>query len=52
VIQNLVEDKLSDSLLRGHFRDGDTVVVDREGDEIVVHTAAPAVPALAGNEKS
>ena len=49
VIQNLVEDKLSDGLLRGHFREGDTVVVDREGDEIVVH--GQVVGALAGNEK-
>ncbi len=50
VIQNLVEDKLSDNLLRGHFREGDTVVVDREGDEIVVHGQAVGA-ALAGNEK-
>ncbi len=50
VIQNLVEDKLSDSLLRGHFREGDTVVVDREGDEIVLH--GQVVGALAGNRRS
>jgi ATP-dependent Clp protease ATP-binding subunit ClpC len=40
VIQDMVEDKLSDSLLRGQFREGDTAVVDLEGDEIVVHPAA------------
>ena len=51
VIQNLVEDKLSDSLLRGHFREGDTAVVDRDGDEIVLHSAT-AVGALAGNDDS
>ena len=51
VIQNMVEDKLSDSLLRGHFRDGDTVIVDREGDEIVLHSGT-AVGALVGNDKS
>ena len=52
VIQNMVEDKLSDSLLRGHFREGDTAVVDREGDDIVVHNANTAVGALAGNDKA
>jgi ATP-dependent Clp protease ATP-binding subunit ClpC len=51
VIQNMVEDKLSDSLLRGHFREGDTVVVEREGDDLVLHSAT-AVGALAGSEKS
>ena len=47
VIQEMVEDKLSDSLLRGHFREGDTIVVDLEGTEIVLHPHA--VAALAGN---
>lgn len=47
VIQDMVEDKLSDSLLRGHFRAGDTIIVDLEGGEIVLHP--PAVEALAGN---
>jgi ATP-dependent Clp protease ATP-binding subunit ClpC len=51
VIQNMVEDKLSDSLLRGHFHEGDTAMVDREGDEIVVHSSA-AVAALAGDDNS
>ena len=50
VIQDKVEDKLSDSLLRGQFRSGDTVVVDLEGEEIVVHPTA--VGALAGDDKS
>ncbi len=49
-IQNMVEDKLSEDLLRGKFREGDTVVVDVEGEEIVVHPAA--VEALLGNDKS
>jgi ATP-dependent Clp protease ATP-binding subunit ClpC len=49
VIQDMVEDKLSDSLLRGQIRTGDTVVVDLEGEEIVVHPAA--VGALAGDDK-
>ncbi len=47
VIQDMVEDKLSDSLLRGQFRSGDTAVVDLEGDEIVVRPAA--VEALVGD---
>ena len=49
VIQNMVEDKLSEDLLRGKFREGDTAIVDLEGDEIVVHPAA--VPAVLGNDK-
>ena len=36
VIQDMVEDPLSDKLLAGEFHDGDTVVIDREGDEIVM----------------
>jgi ATP-dependent Clp protease ATP-binding subunit ClpC len=48
VIQDMVEDRLSDSLLRGQFRAGDTAVVDIEGEEIVVHPAAQK--ALVGDE--
>jgi len=48
VIQDMVEDKLSESLLRGQFRSGDTAVVDLEGEEIVVHPAA--VGALLGDD--
>jgi len=50
VIQDMVEDKLSDSLLRGKFQPGDTAVVDLEGEEIVVRPAA--VGALLGDDKS
>ena len=49
VIQDMIEDKLSDDLLRGKFQSGDAIVVDLEGDEIVVHTAP--VGAVAGNDK-
>jgi ATP-dependent Clp protease ATP-binding subunit ClpC len=49
VIQNMIEDKLSEDLLRGKFQDGDTVVVDLEGEEIVVHPEA--VGALSGEDK-
>jgi len=43
VIQDMVEDKLSDDLLRGKFQSGDTVVVDIEEGEIVVHPAAVGI---------
>jgi len=35
-IQNLIEDQLSEALLRGEFLPGDTVVVDCAGEEIVM----------------
>jgi ATP-dependent Clp protease ATP-binding subunit ClpC len=50
VIQDMVEDKLSESFLRGKFQPGDTVLVDVEGEEIVVHPAP--VGALAGEDKT
>ncbi len=50
VIQDMVEDKLSDSILRGQFRSGDTIVIDLEGEEIVVHPAP--VGALLGDNKT
>ncbi|MBA7677981.1 Negative regulator of genetic competence ClpC/MecB [subsurface metagenome] len=43
LIQDMVEDKLSDDLLRGKFQSGDTVVVDIEEGEIVVHPAAVGI---------
>ena len=43
VIQDMVEDKLSDDLLRGRFQSGDAVVVDVEEGEIVVHPAAVGI---------
>ena len=49
VIQDMVEDKLSESLLRGEFQSGDTVVVDLKGEEIVVHPVA--AEALLGDGK-
>ena len=47
VIQNEVEDKLSEALLRGEFGTGDTVQVDCDGEEIVIRVAAGA---LSGEE--
>ncbi len=49
VIQDMVEDRLSEDLLRGKFKTGDTVVVDLKEGEIVVHPAA--VGALARDDK-
>ncbi len=49
-IQNMIEDRLSEDLLRGKFRSGDTILVDLEGEEIVVRPAAP-VGALMGDDK-
>jgi ATP-dependent Clp protease ATP-binding subunit ClpC len=48
-IQDMIEDKLSEDLLRGKFQSGDTVVVDLEGEEIVVHSSP--VGALMGDEQ-
>ena len=39
VIQNLIEDRLSEDLLRGKFKAGDKIIVDLEGEEIVVRPA-------------
>ncbi|MGD0794738.1 MAG: ATP-dependent Clp protease ATP-binding subunit [Dehalococcoidales bacterium] len=50
IIQSMVEDRLSEDLLRSKFKTGDTVVVDLEGEEIVVHPAEP-VGALSAEEK-
>ena len=49
VIQDMVEDKLSEALLSGKFQSGDIVVVDLADGEIVVHPAA--VGALPGDDK-
>jgi ATP-dependent Clp protease ATP-binding subunit ClpC len=38
VIQQKVEDRLSDALLLGEFEDGDTVVVDVVDNDIQIHS--------------
>ncbi|MEN8615178.1 ATP-dependent Clp protease ATP-binding subunit [Dehalogenimonas sp. THU2] len=60
VIQNLLEDRLSEDLLRGQYGGGDTVVVDSagEGDELAFSVEHPVLelpapeerPALVGGE--
>jgi ATP-dependent Clp protease ATP-binding subunit ClpC len=42
VIQNQVEDALSDAILAGKFDTGDTVLVDVEDDEIMLRQSEPA----------
>ena len=39
VIQQKVEDQLSDALLAGEFKDGDLITVDAEGEQIVLRRA-------------
>jgi len=39
VIQSEVEDRLSDALLSGEFKQGDTILVDVEGEQIVLRRA-------------
>ncbi|MEA3253481.1 MAG: NDP-hexose 4-ketoreductase, partial [Chloroflexota bacterium] len=43
VIQNMVEDPLSEALLRGDFATGDTVEVDCDGEKIVIRTLVKEV---------
>jgi ATP-dependent Clp protease ATP-binding subunit ClpC len=50
VIQDLIEDRLSEDLLRGNFQSGDTVVVDLEEEEIVIRSEP--VSALMGEEEA
>jgi ATP-dependent Clp protease ATP-binding subunit ClpC len=50
VIQDMVEDKLSEGLLSGNFQSGDTAIVDLEEGGIVVHPAI--VGAAPGEGKS
>jgi len=38
VIQNEVEDKLSDALLAGKFQSGDNILVDAEDEQIILKT--------------
>jgi ATP-dependent Clp protease ATP-binding subunit ClpC len=49
VIQDMVEDRLSEGLLGGKFQSGDTVIVDLKEGEIIVHPQA--VSALPGERK-
>ncbi len=48
VIQDMVEDLLSEALLRGEFSSGDEVVVDYDGEKVVLRSSP--VGAVAGGE--
>jgi ATP-dependent Clp protease ATP-binding subunit ClpC len=50
VIQDMVEDKLSEGMLGGEFQSGDTAVVDLKDGEIIIHPQA--VGAVPGEGKS
>jgi len=50
VIQDMVEDRLSEGILGGKFHQGDAVVVDLKEGEIVIHPQA--IGALPGEEKT
>jgi ATP-dependent Clp protease ATP-binding subunit ClpC len=48
VIQQKVEDALSDALLSGTFNDGDAIIVDYREDEVVLRREAEKEPATEG----
>jgi ATP-dependent Clp protease ATP-binding subunit ClpC len=48
VIQQKVEDVLSDALLSGTFADGDTIYVDYREEEVVLHREVEKEPAVEG----
>ncbi|MDM7999115.1 MAG: ATP-dependent Clp protease ATP-binding subunit [Dehalococcoidia bacterium] len=52
VIQTMVEDKLSDILLHGEIKPGDTIRLDREGDDITVQLDHKTDEVSAGTKPS
>ena len=46
-IQRMVENPISSGILRREFRDGDTIVVDSDGEKIVTRLKAPAAAQMA-----
>jgi len=49
-IQDMLEDKLSEDILRGRFKTGDTITADAKDGELVIRAAKVAV--TAGKEKT
>jgi ATP-dependent Clp protease ATP-binding subunit ClpA len=43
-IQNLIEDPLAEGLLHGRFQPGDTVLIDRGGEDLTLETKQGAAP--------
>ncbi|MCH8832190.1 MAG: ATP-dependent Clp protease ATP-binding subunit [Chloroflexi bacterium] len=52
LIQNEVEDALSDEVLGGHLNNGDVAVVDFEDDKIVIRIKGKAVESSTGDDAS
>jgi ATP-dependent Clp protease ATP-binding subunit ClpC len=44
VIQDEIEDKLSEAILRGDFHEGDTIQIDYDGEKIQIEAITEAVP--------
>ena len=49
LIQNLVEDPLSEGLLSGKFRSGDRVIAERAGSELALHSEEQSAEGNSGN---
>ena len=45
LIQNEVEDRLSEAVLDGRFQAGETIVIDCEGDSIILKNVPQPAPA-------
>jgi ATP-dependent Clp protease ATP-binding subunit ClpB len=46
LVQKAIGDRLAKAILAGDVHDGDTVVVDREGEDLVLRPVGEAVPAV------
>lgn len=46
VIQNMIEDPLSEKLLKGEFQSGDTIKIERENDQISIKTISAVKPVV------
>ncbi len=53
VIQNMIEDRLSEDLLRGQFNSGDTVLIDAaaDGEDLIFNVKHPEPPPVAEAEE-
>ena len=47
-IQNLIEDPMAEALLEGRFKTGDSVLIDRQGEDMVMTPAEETAPEPAG----
>lgn len=46
VIQNMIEDPLSEKLLKGEFQSGDTIKIERENDQLSINTISAVKPVV------